>query len=99
MNNNDNNYNGIYNTYENKKMNGSNINYDENNQKDNKYHKENKILGNKNSNKNNPVSYLYRKNFSNRFPHKNNINQNNINYLVKNLKKPKILKKKNNIFI
>ena len=99
VNNNDNNYNGIYNTYENKKMNGSNINYDEKNQKDNKYHKENKILGYKNSNKNNPVSYLYHKNFSNRFPHKNNINQNNINYLVKNLKKPKILKKKNNSFI
>ena len=101
INNNSNNYNGIYFTYDNKKVNGSNINYEEHLNQENKYpNKEFQTINNKHSKKNNAVSYYY-KNFSNKFSQKNDnkLNQDNIIALEKKLRKPKLIKKKNNSFI
>ena len=96
-----NNYNGKNYTYENKIINGSNINYNDNNQK-NKLNKEYKSFNSNNNNKkkNKILSYMDYKNYSSRFSLKkdNKISPNNYNNFEKNINKPKILKKKNNSF-
>ena len=101
---NNNNYNGKYYINENKIINGSNNNENYNNINynnpsiKNKNQKEYKILNNKNTSFKSNNSYLDYKNSSNRFSQKK-INEEKNNYLEKRLKKPKIIKKKNNSFI
>ena len=102
--NNNNNYNGKYYVNDNKIINGStyNDNYNNINHNNpitkNKYLKEYKVLNNKNKSFKNNISYLDYKNFSGRFSQKRINEEKNI-YLEKIVKKPKIIKKKNNSFI